>query len=464
MKARFTFLLFGFLFSLSLFAQDGYEIKVKIKDYDQTKIVLGFHYNGKHLVRDTTEINKDGTFVFSGEEALKPGVYVVILPPENVFFEMLVDQKEQHFSVETSATNPAESVAFQNSTNNEVFSDYLKYLRDKNKEATEIQKTKATVGEAVINKKIADLGVSIREYQQNAVTENQGLLVAAIMKGAMDMKFPEFSGTAEQVQQQRFDYYKSHYFDNVDLADPRLIRSPLLYAKVDKYFEQLVYRTPDSINLEIDYVLSKAKANPETFKYWVTRFLNKYADLSTQYVGFDAIYVHVALTYYCGEDSMVDWIDEDTRKEICKDAAKYKAILIGTPAPKVKFKDQNDQWLDLYSVEAEFTIVYFYKPNCSFCEASIPKANAFFKERKDQGIKIISVCNKRGEDVPKCWETVKSMEIEDWINVSDPYAQGLSKFKVESFPTIFVLDKDKKIIAKGIGSEQLPEIINIYNQ
>lgn len=462
MVKRINLLLLIIGLSISAWAKEGYEIKVEIEGYTQEKLVLAFHYNSKQLVKDTAQINKDGAFVFKGEEALKPGVYMIILLPENNYFELLVDEDDQHFSIKTAAPNLKEHLQFTDSPNNIIFSKYLQFIQAKNQEAQVLQAATDSLGQENVTQQMKALGESIRAYQQKTVKEHPGSLAASLIHAALEVEIPEFNGTPEQIQQQRYDYYKAHYFDNLDLADPRLIRSPMLKPKVEKYFEQLVYRIPDSINVEVDRIIAKASGNPETFKYWVTQFLNKYADLSSKYVGFDAVYVHIALTYYCSPDSRVDWIEEDMRTKICKDANKFKAVLIGNPAPKVRFKDQNDEWLDLYNVDADFTIVYFYKPNCSFCEASIPKANAFIEARKDQRIKMISVCNKRGEDVPKCWETIEEMKMKDWINVYDPFAQGLAKFKVESFPTIFILDKDKNIISKGIGSDQLDEIINLY--
>jgi hypothetical protein len=456
--------LFILFFTCYGWSNEGYEIKVDIKDYAQSEIILGFHYNGKQLVKDTARINEKNTFVFKGTEALKPGVYMIILLPSNRYFELLIDEDDQHFSIQTTAQQPTENLSFTDSPNNKIFSKYLKFIHSKNKEASVLQAQIDTLGQEKVNQQLQKIGLSIREYQRKIIADYPQTLAASLIRGAMEVDIPELEGSEQQIQQYRYDYYKMHYFDNIDLADPRLIRSPLLLPKVEQYFEKLVHRLPDSINIEVDRIIKKASANSDTYKYWLGQLLNKYADLSGKYVGYDAVYVHIALTYYCNPDSRVDWIDEDTREKICRDAKKFKAVLIGNPAPRVRFKDQNDEWLDLYDVEADFTIVYFYKPNCSYCEASIPKANAFIEARKDQRIKMISVCNKRGDEVPKCWETTEKMEMNNWVNVTDPFAQGLSKFKVESFPTIFVLDKNKNIISKGIASDQLNEIINIYQQ
>jgi len=61
-----------------------------------------------------------------------------------------------------------------------------------------------------------------------------------------------------------------------------------------------------------------------------------------------------------------------------------------------------------------------------------------------------------------CWDSIKENKMDHWINVTDPYLQGKSKYNVKSNPRIFVLDKNKKIISKGIGSDQLKEVLDFH--
>ena len=92
---------FSLLFTLSffssmLFGQTGYQIEVKLDNYDQDLLMLGYHYGDKQYIKDSIKANVDGKFVFQGEEALDAGVYLVVMPPDNQYFQLLIDQKEQH--------------------------------------------------------------------------------------------------------------------------------------------------------------------------------------------------------------------------------------------------------------------------------------------------------------------------------------------------------------------------------
>ena len=61
---------------------------------------------------------------------------------------------------------------------------------------------------------------------------------------------------------------------------------------------------------------------------------------------------------------------------------------------------------------------------------------------------------------------IEENAIDDWINAYDPY--GWSKFRdkydIYSTPTIYILDKDKKIIAKRLDVEKIQEFIEGYEK
>ena len=81
----------------------NYEIGVKLNNYSEPKIYLGHYYGNTNRLRDSAEL-VNGSYVFKGEVTLEPGMYLVILPPYNRYFEMIVD-KDQHFNIETDTTD-----------------------------------------------------------------------------------------------------------------------------------------------------------------------------------------------------------------------------------------------------------------------------------------------------------------------------------------------------------------------
>ncbi|HHH50592.1 MAG TPA: DUF4369 domain-containing protein, partial [Saprospiraceae bacterium] len=121
-------LFFAFNFS---FAQDAYEIKVKLDSFPQKEIYLGYHLMDKQYIQDTIQINKNGYFIFKGEEALPGGVYLIILPPDNQYFPILISKGEQHFTIKANAKNPFKGIKIKGSPDNKLYYEYLTYLSTK---------------------------------------------------------------------------------------------------------------------------------------------------------------------------------------------------------------------------------------------------------------------------------------------------------------------------------------------
>jgi hypothetical protein len=86
----------------------------------------------------------------------------------------------------------------------------------------------------------------------------------------------------------------------------------------------------------------------------------------------------------------------------------------------------------------------------------------FYEKFKDRGVKLVAVCVKFTKDVPDCWKYVDENEIGDWMHLVDPYHRSkFSKiYNVKTTPQLYILDKNKEIISKRIGAEQLEEVMD----
>ena len=90
--------------------------------------------------------------------------------------------------------------------------------------------------------------------------------LATLLSAFKDPEIPAFEGTAEEVKEQQYRYYKAHYFDNVDLADPRGLRSTYLDEKIGTYLDKLVVPSPDSLIVELDAILDAMRPAPAVFR------------------------------------------------------------------------------------------------------------------------------------------------------------------------------------------------------
>lgn len=442
-------------------AQAGHDISITIKGYEQQELYLAYHLGDKQYIRDTVKIQADGTFHFKGEGALEGGVYLVVMAPDNDFFQILVDDKNQQFSAVTQKDNSAEHMSFTGSDDNSLFYSYLGFINSRRPEAERLGKAIAGASDAekaALQKEQEALNKSVIDFQRKLVADHPKTLTAAIIKANLPFDTPDFEGTEDEVQMQRWRYTQKHYFDNIDLGDVRMLRTPFLFQRVDYFINKLQVQHPDTMALAVDYILERMKPAEESFKFFLVHYLNEYA--KSKIVGMDAAYVHLVDKYY--RTGVASWTEEESLKKILESADKLKPLLIGKTAPDIEMRKKDGSKVSLHGVDSDYTILYFWRYDCGHCKESTPFMKAFYEKFKDRGVKLFAVCTKFTDEVEGCWEYVDENGIQDWLHTVDPYHQSrFSKlYDIRSTPQIYVLDDKKEIISKRIGADQLEELMN----
>jgi len=451
-------------FSSQLAAQNGYEINVKLEGYSNDSISIANYLMDKQYLRDTAVLDKKtGTYTFTGEKPLQPGMYLIVLPPDNKFFQILINEKEQFFSIEANPDKPAETMKIKGSADNELFYEYLNFLgkqrplsekyRKEKEEATDEKKKTA------IDEKLTKINESVGKKQEEIITKHPKTLTAAIIKANKSSKMPEIKGKDDtDTQYLQWQWTREHYFDNIDLADPRFLRMPFLFQRVDHFVNKLTVQHPDSISKSLFYILDKMEPAPDNFKYYLVHYFSKYA--KSKVVGFDGIYVALGERYYKG--GKATWTDEEQLKKIVKNVETLKPLLIGKIAPDISMETQDGTKMTLHGIESPYTVLIFWDPECGHCKKAMPKLLEFYADYKDKGVEIVAICTRFMKEVQNCWDFIEEKEIGIWLNTVDPYHRSKYKlvYDIRSTPQIYVLDHKKEILSKKIDSSQLADVID----
>jgi len=447
------------LLSVSLQAQ-VYEIKVKIKGYQNDTLLLGYHFGDKTYIKDTA-FRKTDQFVFKGDSILEGGMYLLVLKPKNDFIQILIDQDNQKFSCETDTFDISGNLKFKNSKLNQEFYAYLDFLDVQRRIGDSLNAIHKTIDQEPtkiqIRKELDAIDVAVKARQKAIAEKPQFSLLTLLLNLGTEPEIPEFEGTEEEQREKAFYHYRTHFFDKVDLSDDRIVRLPLFHGKIDRYLTKLTAQIPDSLNKALDYILSKAPPKSYAFKYILSTWLTHYAN--SKYVGMDGIYVHLVEEYYA--KGMGYWLDEELLAKMLSDAKTLKPLLLDKIAPDITVYKQDGTPVSLHKVQAPYTILYIWAPDCGHCKSSMPSLLKFYESYKDKGVEILALCSKIGEDEKACWEAVKTLHMEPLTNTSDPFHR--SKFRltydVKTTPVVYILDKDKKILTKKIAAEQLSDVM-----
>jgi thiol-disulfide isomerase/thioredoxin len=476
MKYSVFFLaLFQFLLlNSSLMGQgNGYKIDVTIDNYSGEKTYLGFRRADKVYKKDSTTL-VNGKYIFEGQEALPPGVYLVLMPPDNKFFEFVVTKAEQRFSVTTKAPEFGTSLKIKGSKDNELLQEYQRYMSSKVEESKKLQEQIAAETDekkkAKLKAEVDDLSKAVRERQNKFIKDNPGTYTAKLIAAFQEAEIPEppkkADGTIDSTFQ--FRYYRSHFWDGFDFSDEIWVNTPYLKEKADRFLDKLTLQSPDSVKVAAEWLVEKSRGNMELFKYLLPYLLNKY--YTPEIMGLDAVFVHLSDKYY--KTGIADWVTPENLKKITDDAYMNSNVLVGNKAPNVKVQRydpvQDKFTTDLispYDVKAEYTIIFLWKPNCGHCKHMAEELMPFYEEWKGKGVEIFSISSATHTELEDAVKNIHEKKM-PWIITADPYsrARALQLYYGTSLPKLFILDKDKKIIANRVGVKQLPEIIENHKR
>lgn len=461
MRLSLLFLLFFAVCRFHATAQEGYRIDLDIVGYEQDTLLLAYHLADKQYILDTAVRGDRDRFVFSGDEPLEPGMYLAVMRPDNRYFQLLITDREQRFEVKTTRDQQVGSISFRNAPDNRLFYDYLGFLNTERPKAELLQQQIAAETsenkKAGLQQQLDAINEKVTAYQEDLVTKYADFFTAAIVNANLPLTPPEYDGTPEEVQEKKWRWMQQHYFDNLDLTDERLLRTPFFFQRIDYFVNKLQVQHPDSISRAIDRVLGGMDPKSENFRVYLIQFLNQYA--AAKLVGMDAVYVHLVDNYY--RKGLATWTEEEQLQKILDNADKLRPLLIGKTAPDIKMQRRDGSAISLHEVDADFTVLYFWRYDCGHCKKMTPYMKDFYEQFAGKGVEIFSVCVKFGDDIPGCWEYVDENELNDWIQVVDPYLQSRfnSIYDVRTTPQIYVLDRNKGIVSKSIGAEQLPEVM-----
>lgn len=459
-------LLIGFLFSFSYTAvsssnpNGGYRIEVELQHYDGDTLLLGYYFGKAQYLKDTSGIVK-GKFVFEGEDELKPGVYLLVMPPDNKFIHILVTEQQSKFSVSADVNNIVASAKFKGSTENEIYYSYLRELEKRRPLADTLRKriTEDSLHKELYQKDIEKLDEEVKKIQDDIKAKHPSSLTAMLIHANRDVNIPDFPELADDDRKlKQFEYYRQHYFDNFDLSDPRAMRSGLIHAKIEHFLQKLSYQYPDSQSVAMDYLIRKMGNNSEAFQYYLVHFLNEAA--RSKRMGMDAVYVHLIDNYYA--KGLATWTEKEQLDKLLAQAETIRPLLIGKTAPDLTFYKESGETVSIHSIPAEYTVLFFWDPECGHCKKSTPAVIDFYNQYKDKGVEILAVCTKTGQDISSCWSTIKERGMDIWVNAADQYMRNRYKtiYDVKTTPQIYILDKDKKIIIKKIGGEDLKTVMD----
>jgi peroxiredoxin len=255
---------------------------------------------------------------------------------------------------------------------------------------------------------------------------------------------------------ERIDFLKQHYFDKVDFKDTVLLRSMVFANKAISYLSLYSNNRLAQKQLEAEFIkavtimLSAASVNPEIFKFWLDYLVG----------GFDKYHLDEVITYIA--DNFQDPFaceDQQRKTALQKKLETFKKIAVGKISPDMEVPDNKGKSVKLSGIMSEYTLVVFWSTQCSHCTAMMPRLKELYDLQKPRRFEVMAVSIDTSRTA---WNAFLKEQKLNWINVSDLKGfagKPADDFNIYATPTIFLLDREKKILSKPISLRELEEAL-----
>ncbi len=220
----------------------------------------------------------------------------------------------------------------------------------------------------------------------------------------------------------------AHFWDGIEDFDGPTDDNPVLAAQLDFYFDRLVAPLPDSITNEINRLVDKTSFSADLRDFILWHLLEKYRH--PEYMSQDQVFVWLYDHYFSKLD--IRDLNEANLALIRDKAETFRRLALFNLAPNFAINDS----VNLHSIESEYTVLFFYDHDCDLCQ------------REMQDLDSIRVV----------YPNLLMLAID--MNTNDARVDELyDLYDIEVTPLIYILDRNKRIIAKKIQAKQIPLVL-----
>ena len=445
-------------------SSNDYSIQIDIPTLKNEKVFFGSYVMGKPYSNDSILLDNKGKGVIKGNEKLTEGLFLVYFT-NGKYVDFLIGN-DQHVTIKGDTLNLPSNIHVGGAKQSTDFFHYMRFLLDIQTQYAEKNASKKEARDETVKQRLDEemtqLGASLVDKQNSLLATYPKGMVSVFLNGLKVPEAPDFTvADTEQnpdsvKQMLRYLFYKDHYFDNVDFADPRIYNTPYLPSSLETYLNRVLIQHPDSIIPSVVALVERSKGNAKTFQM-MTSFMLNYG-VKNNMMGMDKLMVELGNRYYLS--GQATWADSTLVASLRKEIKKIETSLVGMQASNMYLANAKGEYTDLYSMCGEqLTILYFFEPDCGHCKKTTPLVRDFIEKYKDDNrIKVVAVYLLL--DKEEWSKFIDTYQLQAFANVWDP--QRVSRFweqyDTSTTPMIYVLDKDKKIMAKKIDVETLEMI------
>ena len=413
---------------------------------NQTVRLIGFNGMGTYAI-DSTLVNETGSFTL--QYSLKDIGMGYISAADNKPYFMVLEK--QAIELKGESLSVPESIAIIKGEENKAFATY----------ATAHAKREQTLSAWEYLQKI---------YQGDALFSNQKTVQQSINSeikriGKEDLDFlsklPSTSyaywylpirkliSSVSTVAQYRTQEIPATIaaFRKINYADPRLYKSGLLKDALESQYWLLENRglPLDTIykdmNVSTDFILNSISKNEQLYNE-ITKYLFDYFEKHSLFQSAEYLSIKTLTQNSCTLNT-----------NLANQLESYRAMKVGKTAPDIRFTgDVFEKGLviknpsRLSEISAKFKVVIFGASWCTACSEEMVQLFPLYSKWKAKGLEVVFVSLDTDKTAFQNYTNV--MPFISFCDYQQWNTQAAKDYYVSSSPTIYLLDKNNKIILR----------------
>lgn len=388
---------------------------------------------------------KEGKFELTLPENSPIGTYrlVYAIPQEEYNFEVFFTGKEDV----VLGFDPDTGVTFSASDENILFSNYFKSIQEAEQRLISYYTRGSTDRDEFDT--IID---GYRAVQNSFMEKSADLNINTFIK-ANRPYIPSEYETANQYVNNR----KAHYFDALNVTDPALQASRFLTEKLLNYVFTALPSTPmtpeerEALMMEnLNAIIQKLEGVSKPYQFNLLHSIWEEASALNLSLISEHIY----------QDHLKAMASTPAHQEIVADIELEKRLQRGATAPEIIWEKEG-ALRSLSELEGyENYVLVFWSSTCGHCLNELPALHKRLKEHSS--VKVLAVGL---EDDDTSWkvESAKLHNFEHAIALGKWESEYALTYGINSTPTYFILDKEKRIRAKPENDKGVVEFLEESN-
>ncbi|MCK4663024.1 MAG: redoxin domain-containing protein [Bacteroidales bacterium] len=433
-----------------------YIIEGQINNYYNKTIIISSYLGGKTKIIDSTLTDSSGNFKIIFSEKNHVGLYKLSF--YNKFIDIIFNY--ENISLITDIADTFEKLQILSSHENILFLNYIQKQSD--------YRLKLELLDPLIYNypKTDSFYINILNQFEKLQNE-QAIFIDTCIKNNPETyftkivkieKLPEIQNGLSEEEYKNF--LKIHHFDNIDFSDTTILYNKFITQNILSYLSLYADKRYSKEEQEqafieaVDVVLKKVSVNLKMYEFVANYLID----------GLQKFDFGVVVDYIVDNDYLSSFCKKnEVQSEVEKRIENLKKLKIGKIAPEFSFIEINGKEINLYEINSELTLLIFWSSACHHCSKSLQKLKIIYDQQSQKKLEVIAISLDTNKNA---FSDAIAEGDYNWINYTD--LQGwegniATLYSIYATPTMFLLNNEKKIIAKPITIKELEKKLKELN-